>query len=172
LPARPPEEVKDAFDDAISAQEDEQRFIREAEAYAREIEPKARGTVERMAQQASAYKEREVLEARGKVARFEKLLPEYKAAPGVTRNRLYIDAMQSVLGDTYKVLIDTKNSGNLMYLPLDKLMDSSKSLRNQVEPEVERHINSVSSSGVDTPITSMPTDGRLSREDRIRQGRN
>jgi len=172
LPARPPEEVKDAFDDAISAQEDQQRFIREAEAYAREIEPKARGQVERMTQQASAYKQREVLEAQGKVARFEKLLPEYKAAPDVTRNRLYINAMQSVLSDTNKVLIDTKNSGNLMYLPLDKLMDSSKNQRNQVQPETERHINSGSGDGVNTPITSMSSDGRLSREERIRQGRN
>ncbi|MFT6977322.1 MAG: membrane protease subunit HflK [Shewanella psychromarinicola] len=172
LPARPPEEVKDAFDDAISAQEDQQRFIREAEAYAREIEPKARGQVERMTQQASAYKQREVLEAQGKVARFEKLLPEYKAAPDVTRNRLYINAMQSVLADTNKVLIDTKNSGNLMYLPLDKLMDSSKNPRNQVQPETERHINSGSGDGVNTPITSMSSDGRLSREDRLRQGRN
>lgn len=172
LPARPPEEVKDAFDDAISAQEDEQRFIREAEAYAREIEPKARGQVERMAQQANAYKEREVLEAQGKVARFEKLLPEYNAAPGVTRNRLYLDAMQVVMSDTNKVLIDAKNNGNLMYLPLDKLMDASKSSRQVAEPEAERHINSVSNIGVNTPITSTSSDGRLSREDRIRQGRN
>ncbi|QIR13617.1 FtsH protease activity modulator HflK [Shewanella aestuarii] len=170
LPARPPEEVKDAFDDAISAQEDEQRFIREAEAYSREIEPKARGQVERMAQQANAYKQRVVLEAEGKVARFEKLLPEYKAAPDVTRTRLYLDAMQEVMSDTNKVLIDAKNNGNLMYLPLDKLMDSSKANRKEVEPEVERHINSGTGS-MNTPITSAPTDGRMSREDRVRQGR-
>ncbi|GAA0787777.1 MULTISPECIES: FtsH protease activity modulator HflK [Pseudomonadati] len=170
LPARPPEEVKDAFDDAISAQEDEQRFIREAEAYSREIEPKARGQVERMAQQANAYKQRVVLEAEGKVARFEKLLPEYKAAPEVTRKRLYLDAMQDVMSDTNKVLIDAKNNGNLMYLPLDKLMNNDKASRKAVEPEVERHINSVSGNA-NTPVTSMPTDGRLSREERTRQGR-
>ncbi|MCW3172521.1 FtsH protease activity modulator HflK [Shewanella subflava] len=170
LPARPPEEVKDAFDDAISAQEDEQRFIREAEAYSREIEPKARGQVERMAQQANAYKQRVVLEAEGKVARFEKLLPEYKASPEVTRKRLYLDAMQEVMSDTNKVLIDAKNNGNLMYLPLDKLMTNDKANRKAVEPEVERHINSVSGNA-NTPVTSMPTDGRLSREERTRQGR-
>jgi membrane protease subunit HflK len=171
LPARPPEEVKDAFDDAISAQEDEQRFIREAEAYAREIEPKARGEVQRMFQQASAYKQREVLEAQGKVARFEKLLPEYKAAPEVTRNRLYIDAMQVVLSDTNKVLIDTKNSGNLMYLPLDKMMNQG-SKNKVVETQVEHHVNSLSgSAGVNTPITSMSLDGRIPREARTRQGR-
>ena len=77
LPARPPEQVKEAFDDAISAQEDE-RYIREAEAYAREREPKARGRVKRIEQEANAYKERVILEAQGKVARFEKLLPEYR----------------------------------------------------------------------------------------------
>jgi membrane protease subunit HflK len=170
LPARPPEEVKDAFDDAISAQEDEQRFIREAEAYSREIEPKARGQVERMAQQANAYKQRVVLEAEGKVARFEKLLPEYNAAPEVTRKRLYLDAMQEVMSDTNKVLIDAKNNGNLMYLPLDKLMNNDKANRKAVEPEVERHINSVSGNA-NVPVTSMPTDGRLSREERTRQGR-
>ncbi|MCL1142247.1 FtsH protease activity modulator HflK [Shewanella gaetbuli] len=170
LPARPPEEVKDAFDDAISAQEDEQRFIREAEAYSREIEPKARGQVERMAQQANAYKQRVVLEAEGKVARFKQLLPEYKAAPEVTRKRLYLDAMQEVMSDTNKVLIDAKNNGNLMYLPLDKLMNNDKANRKAVEPEVERHINSVSGSS-STPMTSIPSDGRLTREERSRQGR-
>lgn len=172
LPARPPEEVKDAFDDAISAQEDEQRFIREAEAYAREIEPRARGEVQRMAQQAGAYKQREVLEAQGKVARFEKLLPEYKAAPDVTRNRLYIDAMQSVLSDTNKVLIDTKSSGNLMYLPLDKMMNQGP--RNKVEAEkADHHVNSLSgSAGVNTPMTNVNLDGRIPREARTRQGRD
>ncbi|MGZ9899479.1 FtsH protease activity modulator HflK [Shewanella gaetbuli] len=170
LPARPPEEVKDAFDDAISAQEDEQRFIREAEAYSREIEPKARGQVERMAQQANAYKQRVVLEAEGKVARFKQLLPEYEAAPEVTRKRLYLDAMQEVMSDTNKVLIDAKNNGNLMYLPLDKLMNNDKANRKAVEPEVERHINSVSGSS-STPMTSIPSDGRLTREERSRQGR-
>jgi membrane protease subunit HflK len=141
LPARPPEEVKDAFDDAISAQEDEQRFIREAEAYAREIEPKARGEVQRMFQ------------------------------PEVTRNRLYIDAMQVVLSDTNKVLIDTKNSGNLMYLPLDKMMNQG-SKNKVVETQVEHHVNSLSgSAGVNTPITSMSLDGRIPREARTRQGR-
>ncbi|MCC4834117.1 FtsH protease activity modulator HflK [Shewanella sp. 1_MG-2023] len=168
LPARPPEEVKDAFDDAISAQEDEQRFIREAEAYAREIEPKARGQVERMAQDASAYKQREVLEAQGKVARFEQLLPEYEMAPEVTRKRLYLDAMQAVMADTNKVLIDTKNSGNLMYLPLDKMMDN-QTKREVVEPVAETHINTPSNNSFGS---SMPLDGRQTREARSRQGRD
>jgi membrane protease subunit HflK len=121
--SRPPAEVKDAFDDAIAAQEDEQRFIREAEAYAREIEPRARGQVTRMTQEAEGYGERIILEAQGEVARFEKLLPEYQAAKRVTRERLYIDTMQEVLGNSSKVLVDVKGGNNMMYLPLDKIME-------------------------------------------------
>lgn len=126
LPARPPEEVKDAFDDAISAQEDEERYIREAEAYEREKEPKARGLVKRMEQDANAYKERVILEAEGKVARFKQLLPEYLAAPVVTRERLYIESMAEVLSSTSKVLVDTQGSGNMLYLPLDKIISSRR----------------------------------------------
>lgn len=121
--SRPPTEVKDAFDDAIAAQEDEERFIREAEAYAREIEPRARGQVTRMTQEAGGYQERITLEAQGEVARFEKLLPEYQAAKEVTRERLYIDAMEEVLGSSSKILVDVKGGNNMMYLPLDKIMD-------------------------------------------------
>ncbi|GAA58270.1 membrane protease subunit HflK [Pseudoalteromonas sp. BSi20652] len=121
--SRPPTEVKDAFDDAIAAQEDEERFIREAEAYAREIEPRARGQVTRMTQEAEGYQERITLEAQGEVARFEKLLPQYQAAKEVTRERLYIDAMEEVLGSSSKILVDVKGGNNMLYLPLDKIMD-------------------------------------------------
>lgn len=124
--ARPPAEVKDAFDDAIAAQEDEERFIREVEAYQREIEPTARGRVTRMTQEAEAYKERVTLEAQGEIARFERLLPEYQAAKEVTRQRLYIDAMEEVLGNTSKVIVDVEGGNNMMYLPLDKIIQQSK----------------------------------------------
>ncbi|GEK10749.1 FtsH protease activity modulator HflK [Pseudoalteromonas peptidolytica] len=122
--SRPPAEVKDAFDDAIAAQEDEERFIREAEAYAREIEPRARGQVTRMTQEAEAYRERIILESQGEVERFEKLLPEYQAAKEVTRKRLYIDAMEQILGQSSKVLVDVEGGNNMLYLPLDKIMQS------------------------------------------------
>jgi membrane protease subunit HflK len=121
--ARPPEQVKDAFDDAISAQEDEQRFIREAEAYAREIEPRARGQVNRMNEEAQAYKERVTLEAQGEVSRFEELLPQYVRAPEVTRERIYLETMEEVLSNTSKILVDSKGGNNMMYLPLDKIME-------------------------------------------------
>ena len=123
--ARPPEEVKDAFDDAIAAQEDEQRFIREAEAYAREIEPRARGRANRLNEEAQAYKEQVILEAQGEIARFEELLPQYESAPEVTRDRIYIETMETVFGNTSKILVDTKNGNNMMYLPLDKIMERS-----------------------------------------------
>ena len=124
---RPPEQVKDAFDDAISAQEDEQRFIREAEAYEREREPIARGQVKRIEQQAQAYKEGIILKAQGEVARFNKLLPEYKASPEVTRQRLYLETMESVLNNSSKVLIDNTSGSNLTFLPLDRLMSKGQS---------------------------------------------
>ncbi|ALZ76030.1 FtsH protease activity modulator HflK [Rheinheimera sp. F8] len=125
--ARPPEEVKASFDDAIAAQEDEQRFIREAEAYAREIEPRASGQVYRMEQEAKAYKQQVLLKAQGEVARFQKLLPEYLAAPEVTRKRLYIETMEQVYANTSKVLVDVKNGNNMMYIPLDKMINQSNS---------------------------------------------
>lgn len=126
--ARPPEEVKDAFDDAIAARENEQQYIREAEAYANEVQPRANGKAQRTIEEAKAYKARTVLEAQGEVARFAKLLPEYKAAPEITRERLYIEAMEKVLSNTRKVLVNDKGN-NLMVLPLEQMLkgDSLKS---------------------------------------------
>ncbi|MBZ9612488.1 FtsH protease activity modulator HflK [Rheinheimera maricola] len=121
--ARPPEEVRDAFDDAIKAQEDQERFIQEAQAYAREIEPRARGQVNRVMQEAEAYKQQIVLKAQGEVARFDKLLPEYLAAPKVTRDRMYLETMEQVYSNTSKVMVDVKNGNNIMYLPLDKMLN-------------------------------------------------
>ena len=122
LPARPPVEVKDAFDDAISAQEDEQRFIREAEAYAREVEPKARGQVKRLEQEAEGYKSQIVLKAKGEVARFNELLPQYQSAPELTRERIYLETMEELYQQANKVLVDMPAGNNSMiYLPLDKL---------------------------------------------------
>lgn len=121
--ARPPEEVKAAFDDAIAAQEDEVKFIREAEAYARAIEPQARGSANRMAQEAQAYKEQAILKAEGEVARFNELLPQYEAAPEVTRQRLYLETLEKVYSNTSKIMVDNQGTGNMMYLPLDKILD-------------------------------------------------
>ncbi|MCS5936541.1 FtsH protease activity modulator HflK [Klebsiella variicola subsp. variicola] len=120
--ARPPEEVKAAFDDAIAARENEQQYIREAEAYTNEVQPRANGQAQRILEEARAYKTQTVLEAQGEVARFAKLLPEYKAAPEITRERLYIETMEKVLSHTRKVLVNDSKNGNLMVLPLDQML--------------------------------------------------
>lgn len=167
--ARPPEEVKAAFDDAIAAQEDEQRFIREAEAYAREIEPRARGQVRRMEEEALAYKERVILESRGEVARFEELLPQYTAAPEVTRQRIYLETMEQVFSNTSKVMVDTKGGGNMMYLPLDKILERQQS--GTASPASRNTIEGLRNNPAGT---SGPTNAASSstRSDRLRSGRN
>jgi membrane protease subunit HflK len=124
--AQPPEEVQGAFSDAIKAREDEQRFINESQAYANEVIPKARGAASRIVQESEAYKERVQSEAEGDASRFDQLLAVYKTAPDVTRKRLYLETMETVLGDANKVVMDVKGGNNLMYLPIDKILESSK----------------------------------------------
>jgi membrane protease subunit HflK len=120
--AQPPEEVQDAFEDAIKAREDEQRIINEANAYRNGVVPQARGEGEGLLEQAAAYKTRVIKSAQGETSRFNQLLAEYQRAPEVTRERLYIDAMESVMSRSPKVLLDTQDGNNLMFLPLDQLM--------------------------------------------------
>ncbi len=127
--AQPPREVKAAFDDAIKAREDEQRLKNEAEAYANEVIPKARGAAARMLEEASAYKERVVAQAEGEANRFESLLAEYKRAPEVTRERLYLESVEAVLAKSGKVVVDVEGGNNLLYLPLDKLGMGGESRR-------------------------------------------
>lgn len=125
--AKPPAEVKAAFDDVIKAKEDEERLKNEASAYANGIVPEARGRAQRMLEEAAAYSGRVVAEAEGDAERFEKLLAEYQKAPDVTRERLYLDAIERVMSRTSKVLVDVPGGNNLMYLPLDRLMRQTES---------------------------------------------
>ncbi len=120
--AKPPEEVKAAFDDAIKAREDQQRLINEAEAYKNEIIPKARGAAARKIANAEAYKSQIVANAEGDTSRFTQLLTEYHKAPEVMRERMYLDTMQSVLDNSSKVLMTGNSANQLLYLPLDKMM--------------------------------------------------
>lgn len=120
--ARPPEAVKAAFDDAIKAREDEERQKNEAEAYSNDIIPKARGKSARDIADAVAYKAQVIDEAKGDASRFEQLLAEYEKAPGVTRDRLYLETVENVLGNNRKVMIDLDSGNNIMYLPLDQIM--------------------------------------------------
>ncbi|QEW07627.1 FtsH protease activity modulator HflK [Nitrincola iocasae] len=125
--AQAPSQVQDAFDDVIKAREDEQRSKNEAEAYANSVVPEARGNAQRMFEEASAYREEVVARANGESQRFLALLTEYRQAPDVTRERLYIDMMQNVLTNTPKVLMDVESgSNNVMFLPLDKLMEQQR----------------------------------------------
>lgn len=127
--AQPPEQVQNSFEDAIKAREDEQRLINEAEAYSNDIVPKARGAAARKIQEAEGYKEQVIAQAEGESNRFSKLLTEYTKAPEVTRKRLYIESMESVLSNTNNVMVDVKGTNNMLYLPLDKIIQQQSSLQ-------------------------------------------
>jgi modulator of FtsH protease HflK len=157
--ARPPEEVKDAFDDAISAQEDEVRYLREAEAYARGIEPRARGRVKRMEQEALAYKQQMILDAQGEVARFAQLIPEYKAAPEVMRQRMYLSTMEKVYSNTSKVMVDVEGGNNMMYIPLDKIMQQQSQSTELATPQSAQRTRVVTNDN----STNFSTSGRPDR---------
>ncbi len=126
--AQAPQQVQDAFADAVKAREDEQRLKNEAEAYANDILPKARGAAARLVEEANAYKSKVIAEAEGEASRFESVLAEYKKAPLVTRERLYIDALESVFQRSSTVMVDVQGSNNLLYLPLDQIMKRHQSL--------------------------------------------
>jgi membrane protease subunit HflK len=126
--AQAPEEVQAAFMDAIKAREDEQRLKNEAEAYANEVVPKARGAAARLLEESEAYKQRVIARAEGEASRFKQLLAEYDKAPEVTRERLYLDTIEEVLARTGTLLIDVKNGNNLLYLPIDKLQKTASPL--------------------------------------------
>ena len=126
-PAKPPEQVKDAFDDAIKAREDEQRLVNESEAYVNDIIPRARGAAARIREESNGYKSRVIARAEGDAARFDQLLAEYTKAPEITRKRLYLDAMESILSNTSKVFLDAEGNNSLIYLPIDRLLDINRS---------------------------------------------
>jgi len=123
--AQPPEQVQAAFDDAVKAGQDRERQKNEGQAYANDVIPKARGTSARLLQEAEGYRQRLIATAEGDASRFKQLNAEYAKAPEVTRSRLYLETMQQVYANTSKVMVDAKGQGNLLYLPLDKLMQSA-----------------------------------------------
>ena len=123
--AQPPEQVQAAFDDAVKANQDRERQKNEGQAYFNDVVPKAQGTAARLEQEAEGYKQRVIAAAEGEASRFDQILKEYKKAPRVTRSRLYLDAMQEVLTSSTKVVIDQKKNSNLLFLPLDKLMQAA-----------------------------------------------
>lgn len=124
--AQPPEQVQAAFNDAVKAGQDRERLKNEGEAYANDVIPRARGTAARLLEEANGYAGRVVATAQGDASRFKDIYAEYAKAPEVTRNRMYLDTMQQIFSNTSKVLVDAKGNGNLLYLPLDKLMQSTQ----------------------------------------------
>lgn len=132
--AQAPQQVQGAFADVVKAREDKVRLENEAQAYKEDILPKARGRGQRLIEEATAYKEQVIAEAEGETSRFLSILAEYSKAPKVTRERLYIDALEKVLLKSSKVVVDTKGSNNLLYLPLDKLMQRSSSTAADAPP--------------------------------------
>lgn len=127
--ASAPPQLQAAFDDVIKAQQDRERYTSEADAYANSVVPEARGKAQRMLEEANAYKEQVIAQAEGEADRFVKLHAEYRKAPRVTRERLYLDSISKVYGNASKVMVDVEGGNNMMYLPLDKIMESNSRTR-------------------------------------------
>lgn len=142
LKAEPPAAVKSAFDDVISAKEDKDRFVNEAEAYANGVVPEARGKAQRILQEAIGYRDRVIAEAVGDASRFDQLYAEFAKAPQVTKERLYLDAVEKVMSNSSKVLVDVEGSGNMMVLPLEKLIGQTSAVSGQ------RSIDSIDSAQI------------------------
>ena len=156
--AQPPEQVQEAFFDAIRAREDEDRLINEAEAYSNEVIPKARGGAARITEDANAYKAKIVATAQGDVSRFSQILQAYQKAPEVTRKRMYLETLESVMSNTSKVLVDVEKGSNLLYLPLDKLTQQASAANRSSSA-------ASSSSASSTSTTSQP----LTSQEDVRQ---
>jgi membrane protease subunit HflK len=159
---QPPEQVQAAFDDAVKAGQDRERQKNEGEAYANDVIPKARGTASRLLEEANGYRARLIATAEGEAARFSKLYAEYAKAPEVTRQRLYLETMQQVFANTSKVMVDTKAGGNLLYLPLDKLMGAAGAATPATAESVSVERPSAPASAQEN--REVRTRGQLSRE--------
>ena len=127
--ARPPTQVQEAYDDVIAAREDLERYVSDAQAYSNGVIPKARGEAQRLREEAEGYKSQVVSKAEGETQRFLALHSEYKKAPVVTRERLYLDALEGVMTNSTKILLDTEGNNNMLYLPLDKIAQSQETVR-------------------------------------------
>jgi membrane protease subunit HflK len=165
--SQPPEQVQAAFDDAVKAKQDKERQKNEGLAYANDVVPRAKGQAARLIQEAEGYRQSVIASADGDASRFKQILTEYNKAPQVTRERMYIDMMQQILSSTTKVLVDQHSSNSLLYLPLDKLMQSTGTAAPQVpdmQPATKPADQQVQSSGLD----SRTGDALLSRDRRAR----
>ncbi|MBU2706197.1 FtsH protease activity modulator HflK [Zooshikella marina] len=163
---QPPREVQASFDDVIRAREDKERVQNKAQAYSNAIIPEARGEAQRLIEEASGYREEVIAKAEGEADRFSKLYTEYQKAPEVTRERLYLDAVQDVLATTNKVLVDVKGGNNVMYLPLEKLTGGSSSSVNTSSSSTgltQQEMNSIANRVADELRKRTPTSTRTGR---------
>jgi modulator of FtsH protease HflK len=162
-----PEAVNEAFQDVVKAQQYREQQVNEGQAYANRVIPEARGRASRLLEEASGYEQSVLTRAQGDAARFTSIVGEYVKAPGVTRERLYIDMMQSVLGNTSKVFVDQKQGQSLLYLPLDKLMEGTRTAASGTvtPPEATRPALPDPAAAVD------PASGRTPARDATRGGR-
>jgi membrane protease subunit HflK len=153
--AQPPEQVQAAFDDAVKAGQDQERQKNEGQSYANDVIPRARGTASRLLQESEGYKQRVIANAEGETSRFKQVLAEYSKAPAVTRERIYIDTMQQVLSSTNKIMLDYRGSGNLLYLPLDKIMQQGSGSATSSEAQASQR---------PSPEPAVPEAGPRSRD--------
>ena len=163
--AQPPEEVQGAFLDAVKSREDEQRLINEAEAYANDVIPKARGGAARQLEEATGYKAQVIAQAKGEASRFTQVLAEYEKAPKVMRDRLYIEAMESVMSKSSKVMVDVKGGNNMLYLPLDRMTQRQAASGSPAAGAIQQD------QMLDKPITLPQTDSRGRDNARAREQR-
>lgn len=164
---QPPEQVQAAFDDAVKAGADRERAKNEGEAYANDVIPKARGTAARLAQEADGYRASVIARAEGDAQRFRSVLAEYQKAPQVTRDRLYIDTMQQVFSNVSKVMVDSRSGSNLLYLPMDKLLQQAGAPAPAAQPAPTQGNEVV----VTTLPSSMDARGRDGQRTRERESR-
>jgi membrane protease subunit HflK len=148
---RPPEQVQAAFDDVLKAGQERERAKNEAQAYANDVVPRAVGAASRLKEEADAYRERIVAQAEGDAQRFKSILPEYQKAPQVMRDRMYTDTMQQIYSNVTKVLVDSKQGSNLLYLPLDKIMQQVSQVTPPALDVPATPANAAGNGSVDTP---------------------
>jgi membrane protease subunit HflK len=167
---QPPEQVQAAFDDAVKAGQDKERQKNEGQAYANNIIPKARGEASRMLQEAEAYSSEVVANAEGNAARFKQVLAEYQKAPAVTRDRMYLETMQQIFSSTTKLMMDAKNGSNMIYLPLDKLINQSDA--GQMKSNSGAHsVNSINAPEAISTVEVRGTKENRTRDSRDRESR-
>ncbi|MDO8351539.1 MAG: FtsH protease activity modulator HflK [Gallionella sp.] len=164
--AQPPEQVQAAFDDAVKAGQDRERQKNEGQSYANDVIPRASGTAARLIQESEGYKQSVIANAEGDASRFRQILVEYEKAPAVTRERMYLDMMSQVMGNISKVMVDQKNGNSLLYLPLDKLIESSRGGSASAEVSAAGKVDTApaSSENNDNSAAQRARDSLLSRD--------